>query len=99
MFSFIPSDKLLVQEPLILQQDLRVDDDFSTKSCKKRKRMPKSHEESHENKVRKIIHRDIERQRRQEMASLYASLRDLLPLQYIKVFSPIRNIYTCFHYQ
>ncbi|KAK7280034.1 hypothetical protein RJT34_25096 [Clitoria ternatea] len=41
-------------------------------------------DETNNEYTKKMVHRDLERQRRQEMATLHTSLRSLFPLEFIK---------------
>lgn len=111
MFSLHQRDdhELLFHEPpIIAEQDLNMDHAFldspklATEISKKRKRASKSDlknsldEEKKEGENKKVMHRDIERQRRQEMSTLYASLRELLPLEYIKVTNSVFSDFITF---
>ncbi|XP_057996213.1 transcription factor bHLH126-like [Hevea brasiliensis] len=79
----IPQDIILPHPVLYGSPDLT--DDLG--KSRRRKSISMDNDETardNGNNKKKLLHRDIERQRRQEMATLYASLRSLLPLEHIK---------------
>ncbi|KAL3647410.1 hypothetical protein CASFOL_008378 [Castilleja foliolosa] len=61
--------------------------DFSLFRDDEKAKQPKNTQETNnqdDHVQKKIMHRDIERQRRQAMATLYSSLRSVLPAQFLK---------------
>ncbi|KAF8379361.1 hypothetical protein HHK36_028795 [Tetracentron sinense] len=68
--------------------------DLNTKLDKSRRRKssasPDDNDES-DNHEKKITHRDLERKRRKEMATLFGTLRSLVPLEYHKGYDDGRS--------
>lgn len=93
MFPHQPSNDFVFGAPTTSQSYQILDDDhafldnnlisFSIGSNDGESR--KKTESKHESSSRKLVHREVEKKRRQEMSNLYASLRSLLPDDGIKV--------------
>lgn len=95
MFSLKQGDELVFQiqnnnpkhEQQTIQQDLVMNQAASPQGGSKRlrkKTLSIGEDIKDDERSKKIMHREIERQRRQEMGQLHGSLRSLLPLEFIK---------------
>ncbi|KAL2558552.1 transcription factor bHLH [Forsythia ovata] len=88
-FSVTYSDSIIPQDPGIDHASLgsiqvqgttlNIDDKKGKRKCKSYDKCPK------DGLQKKEVHRDVERQRRQEMANLYDSLRSVIPPELLKV--------------
>ncbi|XP_022774396.1 transcription factor bHLH120-like [Durio zibethinus] len=79
-----PQDKILDYVPEGGRSGSNLYSNMGSRSQQRKFLASDQKENSNDDDKKKSMHRDIERQRRQEMASLYASLRTLLPLEYIR---------------
>ncbi|XP_023900290.2 transcription factor bHLH118 [Quercus suber] len=77
----VPQDLIL---PDALMDDSTLNNDKGKGRQQKSLATLDSCEITHEDNDRKVMHRDMERNRRKEMNKLHGSLRSLLPLEYIK---------------
>ena len=82
-----PQDKILDYVPMGGSSSSNLYSNMGSRGQQRKLLAGDKRENSNDDDKKKSTHRDIERQRRQEMATLYASLRTLLPLEYIKVNS------------
>ncbi|XP_059664550.1 transcription factor bHLH120-like [Cornus florida] len=89
-FSAIPCQQHTIQQDVLVTPSLYDGDLANKPDCSRRRKSSVMtfgdiNELSNDHyKKKKIIHRNVERQRRQEMATLYRSLRSRVPPEYLK---------------
>ncbi|CAA2966254.1 transcription factor bHLH118-like [Olea europaea subsp. europaea] len=105
MFPFQHGDELVFEPPSVKKQEKILPDlipnhtsNLNTSSWKKGQQRSSNIQENEggsifpESDIRKLIHRDVERQRRQGMANLYASLQSHVSPEYLKGKKSISNL-------